>query len=79
MSRSMMDPASSLESKQDFDMHEDIPIATLYSPHSLDRRYLRMSQFPHGMSHVFLVVVEEGWVGYNYERFAPSQYIEYGS
>lgn len=50
-----------------------------YNLHSLDRRYLRMSQFPHGMSHVFLMIVEEGWVGYNYERFAPSQYIEYGS
>jgi hypothetical protein len=30
------------------------------------------------MSHVFLMIVEESWVGHNYERFAPSQYIEYG-
>lgn len=31
------------------------------------------------MRHVFLVVVEESWVGHDYERFASSQYIEYGA
>jgi predicted DNA-binding transcriptional regulator len=30
------------------------------------------------MSHVFLMIVEESWVGYDYERLAPPEYIEYG-
>ena len=49
-----------------------------YSLCSLDRRYRCMSQYTHSMSHVFLMIVEKSWVGHNYERFAPSQYIEYG-
>ena len=31
------------------------------------------------MRHVFLVIVEECWVGHDYEGFASSQYIEYGA
>lgn len=48
-----------------------------YNSHSLDCRYPCVSQHPHSMSHIFLVVVEESWVGHNYERFTPSQYVEY--
>jgi hypothetical protein len=77
VSRSVTDCASSLEQAK-ISICMKAAQSQHYSPHSLDRRYLRMSQFPHGMSHVFLMIVEEGWVGYNYERFAPSQYIEYG-
>ena len=31
------------------------------------------------MSHIFLMIVEECWVGYNYEGFAPPQHIEDGT
>jgi hypothetical protein len=38
-----------------------------------------MSQYAHRVSHIFLMIVEERWVGHDYERFALSQYIEYGT